>query len=188
MPTDAVHFRVYIASSVDGFIATADGGVGWLDDFQSVEDYGYAEFIAGIGTLVLGRATYDQACGFGLPWPYPELRSIVLTSRPLDGDPPRGVERMAAPDGVAGLVAALRAESSGDVWVMGGAQTIRSFLDAGAIDALDIFVMPVLLGDGVPLFERSGRGLRDLTMAECRAYPDGVVRLSYASIDPWSTA
>ena len=93
-------FLVYIATSLDGFIATPDGGIGWLDAYPG-EDYGYAEFVATIGTIVIGRATYDQVKGFG-GWPYSGKRVIVLSSRALDA-PPTGAEAYA--DDIAKLAA-----------------------------------------------------------------------------------
>jgi len=175
MPPTVPRIRGYIAASLDGFIATPDGGIGWLDRYQDV-DYGYEAFLAEIGTVVLGRATYDQALGFGTGWPYPGRRGLVVTSRPLPS-PPEGVT--AWRDGVAALIDHLRRASDRDVWVVGGARLQRAFLDAGALDRLDLFVIPELLGDGVPLFPRSDRRHR-LQLEDARPLPRGMVRLSYA--------
>ena len=97
---------VYIAASLDGFIATPDGGVDWLAPYQA--DYGYDAFIASVHTLVMGGATYDQMRGFG-DWPHGGKRILVVTSRPLGDNVPAGVE--AWPDGVDALGAELRATS-----------------------------------------------------------------------------
>jgi hypothetical protein len=78
----------FMGMSLDGYIADKEGGVGWLDRFQSV-DYGYDAFIAGIGAVVMGRATYDQAVGFPGGWPYGGKRGLTVTSRPLE-DAPQG--------------------------------------------------------------------------------------------------
>lgn len=170
---DAPMITVYIATSLDGFIATPDGGVDWLSPYRG--DYGYDHFVASVHTLVLGRATYDQVRGYG-NWPYGGKRVVVLTSRPLDEGAPAGVEAWS--DGVEALGATLRALPS-DVWIVGGAQVMRGLLDLGFIDRLDLFVMPELLGDGIALFERSPvRAKARLETAE--PYPDGVVRLTYA--------
>src|SRR5262245_23347330 len=139
--------RVYIAQSLDGYIARPDGGIDWLRPFDTV-DYGYEKFMAEIGTIVMGRASYELARSFG-QWPYPSARSLVITSRQLD-DPPPSVTRVGAE--IARLVAALRASGGKDVWIMGGAQTINAFLSAGAIDRIDLFTVPILLGEGIPLF------------------------------------
>ena len=81
--------RLYIATSLDGYIATPDGDVAWLEPFHA-GDYGYDDFLKGIGTLVMGRTTFDQVLGFGA-WPYAGKRAIVLTSRPVE-TPPEGAE------------------------------------------------------------------------------------------------
>ena len=170
-------FKIYVAVSVDGFIATPDGGVGWLDAFHGGDsDYGYAEFAAGIATVVMGRATYDQVRGFG-DWPYGDKESVVVSSRAA-GDLP---DRTAVwTDGIPSLHRKLADGSAGDVWVMGGARTMRAFVDLGVVDRIDLFVMPVILGGGIPLFGASSQHHR-LPPPEVEAYPDGVVRLSYAT-------
>ena len=164
---------VYIAASLDGFIATPDDGVDWLAPYPA--DYGYDAFIASVGTLVMGRATYDQMRGFG-DWPHGGKRVVVLTSRPLGDDAPAGVEAWS--DGVDALGTCLRA-SAGDVWIVGGAKAVRAVLDRGLVDRLDRFVIPALLGDGIPLFERSPVG-NTARLEAAHPYADGVVRLTYA--------
>src|SRR5688572_19686956 len=123
----------YMGMSLDGYIADKDGGVGWMDPFSTV-DYGFDRFIAGIGTVVMGRATYEQSLGFAGGWPYASKRSLIVTSRPIE-NPPRRVE--AWHKGVPALIAELRATEStdGETWVVGGAMLQAAFIAAGAIDA-----------------------------------------------------
>jgi dihydrofolate reductase len=166
-------FRLYIAVSADGYIATPDGGVAWLDPFQQ-HDFGYREFMETIGTVILGRKTYDQALGFG-DWPYPGKNAIVWTSRPLVS-PPAGVE---ATSDLGARVARLRAEAEQDVCVVGGGQLIRALFDLQAIDELQLFTMPLLLGDGIPLFEKRPGGVVPLRLTELKQFPSGVAKLVY---------
>lgn len=166
--------RVYIAQSLDGYIARPDGGIDWLRPFDTV-DYGYEKFIAEIGTVVMGRASYDLARSFG-DWPYPNARSLVITTRPLDDDAPPTVTRVNGD--LVKLTAALRASGGRDAWVMGGAKAINGFLAAGAIDRIDLFTVPVLLGDGIPLFA-PGRPELQLKLASTQAYDKGLARQSY---------
>lgn len=167
-------FRAYIAASLDGYVSTADGGVDWLEAFGT-QDYGYDQFIAEVDDIVIGRRTFDQTLGFG-EWPYAGKRVTVLTSRPVE-DPPPGTTAWL--QGPAALAARLRTvDTSRDVWVLGGPQTLQGFRDIGAVDSYDIFVMPVLLGDGVPLFPAGG-GQEDLTLTGQETYSDGVVRVTY---------
>ncbi|MBP6013813.1 MAG: dihydrofolate reductase [Alphaproteobacteria bacterium] len=165
--------RVYIAQSLDGYIARPDGGIDWLRPFDDV-DYGYSTFIRDIGTVVIGRKSYDVARSFG-DWPYKNMRSLVITSSPLD-DAPLNVTRVGAD--IPRLTTALRAAGTKDTWVMGGAMTINAFLAAGAIDRLDLFTIPVLLGDGVRLFTE-GRPETSLKLLSSQAYDKGLARLSY---------
>jgi dihydrofolate reductase len=162
----------YIAMSLDGYIADAHGSVGWLDEFQDVE-YGYDDFFASIRTVVLGRKTYEQVVGFG--WPYAGRRGLVVTARALDRAPD-GVE--AWHDGVDALVEHLHASTDGDVWVVGGAQLQQAMLEANAIDRLEIFVLPVTLGGGVPLFPKSARRLA-FDLISATRLPAGMIRATY---------
>lgn len=166
--------RVYIAVSLDGFVATGDGEVRFLEPYQTL-DYGYATFFGQVGIVVMGRRTYDQVAGFG-EWPYGSARTLVLTSRALESPPP-SVAR--AGGDVTRLAAALKTSGDKDVWIQGGARTIQSFLEADAIDRLDLFVMPVLLGTGIPLFDGEAGAAQTLALIASESYPTGAVRLSY---------
>lgn len=164
-------FRLYMAVSLDGMIADADGGVAWLNRWDDA-DYGTAAFMERVDALIMGRTTYDQVAGFG-SWPYAGKRTVVLTSRPL-GDAPDGVE---GTSDLAGLISELR-EDGGDVWIVGGAATAAACIALGAVDTVELFVMPLLLGEGVPLFVGDGPEL-PLALREHRAWPNGVVGLTY---------
>jgi len=166
--------RGYMAASVDGYIADAAGGVDWLEPFNAV-DVGYARFIAGIGTVVMGRTTYDQCIGFGAEWVYAGKRGLVVTSRALS-DPPADVA--AWRDGIGALVQELRAIDDGDVWIVGGAMLQSAFIEQGALDRLELFVMPLLLGSGVPLF-RSMAQSQALSLDAVEQFDMDIARLDY---------
>ncbi|MBR0673684.1 dihydrofolate reductase family protein [Neoroseomonas soli] len=166
--------RLYAAISLDGCLADAVGEVGWLAPYEA-EDYGMPGFLAQIGTVLTGRTTYDQARGFG-DWPYAGKRMVVLTTRPLDPDPPAGVEATAGDLGA--IVARLRAETAGDIWLLGGAAVAQACLARGLVDSLELFVIPLTLGAGLRLFAPAGP-LRGWRLAETRSWPNGVVLLRY---------
>lgn len=166
--------RLYAAMSIDGCLADADGGIGWLAPFDA-EDYGMEGFLAGIGALLTGRATYDQVRGFAA-WPYAGKRVVVLTHRPLEADPPAGVE--AAAGDLAVIVARLRTEAAGDIWLLGGAAVAQDALAQGLVDSLELFVIPVTLGGGIRLFGASGVP-QGWQLAAARPFPNGVVGLEY---------
>ena len=166
--------RLYAAISLDGCLADARGEVGWLAPFET-QDYGFAGFLDGIGTILTGRATYDQARSFG-DWPYAGKRMVVLTTRPLDRDPPAGVE--AASGDLGAIVARLKAETEGDVWLLGGAAVAQHCLALDLVDSLELFIMPVTLGAGPRLFATAGTP-RDWVPGPARRFPNGVVARDY---------
>jgi dihydrofolate reductase len=163
---------VYIATSLDGFIARPDGGLDWLSAMNRPgEDYGYQRFFDSVDALVMGRKTYRVALGFD-PWPYQGKRCVVLAHNPR---PPRhGEEFHSGPPGP--LLARLAADGVKRIYIDGGA-VVREFLAAGLIDDLTVSVIPVLLGQGIPLF--GGGGEHRLHLLESRAFESGLVQLSY---------
>lgn len=166
-------FRIYIAQSLDGFIASPDGTIDWLEPFPT-PTFGFDDFIAGIDLIVMGRVSYEQVRSFG-SWPYGGTPAMVLTSRPLDDPPP---DVTAWPRGPEELTREIVRREIGEVWVMGGAATTGAFLDLGQIDRMDVFVLPLLLGVGVPL--TTAAEPRALQLVTAEALPYGVVRLEYA--------
>lgn len=163
----------YVAASADGFIADVDGGVGWLPEGEA-DDYGYAEFYAGVEALAMGRRTYDQVLGFG-EWPYPGKAAYVFThSPPQDG--PEGVRFFQG--SAREFICDIGAQYHGRVWLVGGGELADQFRRAGLIDEYLIFVVPIILGQGVPLFGGHGP-LTTLELVSTESYPDGLVKLHY---------
>lgn len=157
---------VYIAVSLDGFIATEAGEVGWLESFQEV-DYGYDAFLERMDTLVMGRVTYEQLRRFGV-WPYESKPCIVVSQGAPAGEHPPGVTFS---DG-------LPLELEGTVWLVGGRQLIHSYLKEKRVHSLELFIMPTLLGTGIPLFS-GGTPPGAAALVGHTTYPNGVVRLLY---------
>ncbi len=166
-------FRAYLALTLDGFVARRDGGIDWLEPYDA-NNYGYDEFLAGIGTVVMGRETYDIVRRHP-DWPYAGKRSIVVTRRALHGLPRETETR---PPDFTALVAELRQASDGDVWLLGGGQLIAGFRAAGGLDRLELGYIPILLGDGIPLFPGVA-DQRHLKLLEHRAWPDSTLLLTY---------
>lgn len=160
--------HLYIAVSLDGFIATEDGSVAWLDAFQSPDsDYGYEAFLATVDTLVMGRVTYEQVLGIG-EWPYVGKPCVVLSQTQPESPLPEGVV----------FRNTLPTDLTGTVWLVGGRQAIHSYLAAGLVDRIELFIMPALLGTGIPLFT-GGTRPSNTTLTEHTIYPNGVARLVY---------
>lgn len=147
--------RVFIASSVDGFIAGEGDDLGWLPGADpSGDDHGYAAFMGQIGCLLMGRRTYEVVACFDGPWPYGDTPVLVATQRPLQ---PKVASVRAVAGPIDAVLDAALAEAAGrDVYLDGG-QLIRAALDAGRIDELIVTTIPVVLGRGVPLFAGCAR-------------------------------
>jgi dihydrofolate reductase len=165
---------VFIATSLDGFIARANGDLDWLPP-DGGEPHGYEEFMVMVDALVIGRKTFETVLTFGT-WPYGKKPVFVLSTRPLAPAPPGAVvERMAGAP--AEIVSELAARGIGHIYVDGGI-TIQRFLQAGLIQRLIITRVPVLIGAGIPLF---GVTQRDIILKHVatRQYASGLVQSEY---------
>ncbi|CAG9166951.1 hypothetical protein LMG23994_01050 [Cupriavidus pinatubonensis] len=170
--------HVFIATSLDGYIARADGDIGWLlERDDPAEDHGYAEFIADKDMIVMGRGSFEKVLTMG-PWAYD--RPVLVLSRQLAGkpvpEPLQGKVRFSdcAPRDA---MAELAAEGAHRVYVDGG-QVVQSFLREGLITDLVVTTVPVLIGTGRPLFGALPRDV-DLALESSRHFPSGLVQSKY---------
>jgi len=167
---------VFVGASVDGFIARPDGGLDWLP--QDAEPHGYDEFIASVDTIVIGRKTFEVVLGFET-WPYGKTPVVVLSSQRVDLSV--AVARGGVVEHMSGsptdIVSSLTARGLQHVYVDGGI-TIQRFLQAGLVNRLVITRIPVLIGEGIPLF---GTVPRDIPLRHVvtRSYPSGLVQSEY---------
>jgi len=166
---------VFIGTSVDGFIARKNDDLDFLPEGGG-EPHGYNELIASVDAIVIGRKTFEKVLTFGA-WPFGDKRVVVLSSGPLDLSKVVGgvVEQMAGPP--AEIVSQLAATGAHDLYVDGGI-TIQRFLRAGAIQRLIITRVPVLIGDGIPLFGTLPHDIQ-LRHIATRHYPSGLVQSEY---------
>ena len=169
---------VFIGTSLDGFIARRDGTYDFLPA-DGGEPHGYVEFMAGIDTLVIGRNTFETVLAFP-EWPYGEKRVVVLSSQPLDLSAVRKypVEQMSGEPKE--IVTKLEARGAKSLYIDGGV-TIQRFLREGLIQRLIITRVPVLIGDGIPLFGAVPRDIQ-LEHVATRAYATGLVKSEYRVI------
>ena len=163
---------VFCGTSVDGFIARRDGGLDFLP--ETPEPHGYEEFVASVDTIVIGRKTYETVLGFD-QWFYGDKRVVVLSSGPIAQPKGGRVEHMSGEP--AEIVARLAATGAAHVYLDGGI-TIQRFLRAGLVDRLVVTRVPVLLGEGIPLF---GALPHDVLLRHVgtRSYPSGLVQSEY---------
>lgn len=165
---------IFVGTSVDGFIARADGALDFLPEGGG-EDHGYEAFMATVDAVVMGRNTYETVLGFGGAWPF-RKPVVVLTGGP-GGAPPAGadVEFMAGEPRE--IVARLAARGMRHLYVDGGF-TIQRFLEAGLIDRMVITRVPVVIGRGIPLFGPTTHDVR-LEHVATRSYGSGLVTSEY---------
>jgi len=179
-PVDDVKTSVFVGVSLDGFIARPNGEFDFLPAGGG-EPHGYAEFIATVDVIVIGRKTFETV--LSLPeWPYGSKRVVVLSSRTLDLSAVRGrpVEQMAGTP--AEIVAKLAAQGSRHLYVDGGI-TVQNFLKAGLIQRITITRVPVLIGSGIPLFGPLQKDIR-LNHIATQTYASGLVKSEYQVLYP----
>jgi dihydrofolate reductase len=169
--------KLYIACSLDGFIAREDGSIDWLTEYENnpETDYGYSKFYSSIGTVLMGRKTYEQVLGFG-DWPYGGKKTYVFTRQ---AEPLRREKNVEFISGNVGeFVRRLKEDTDEDIWLVGGSQLIKAFLEENLVEDLIVFVVPIILGNGIPLFDRIGKEIR-LKAGRVERYDNGLVGIEY---------
>ena len=170
---------IFIATSLDGFIARKNGAIDWLNDPANAdegEDYGYKTFFDSIDIMVIGRNTYELALTFD-EWPYSGKKVVVLSS----GAPNIPANLAASVEIMSGTpeeVARRLAENGTRHAYVDGGVTIQGFLQAGLIHEMTITTIPILIGEGIPLFGKLDRDIR-FQHIETKAYPSGLVQSKY---------
>ncbi|SEW54040.1 dihydrofolate reductase family protein [Chitinophaga arvensicola] len=167
--------KVYIAVSLDGYIATRDGKIDWLTGFPNPEntDYGYADFLATIDTTLMGHHTYKDVLVLSETFPYPDKTNYVFTRDSIRTD--TTFVKFISKD-ILEFVAQLKKENGRDIWLVGGGQLNGAL--ASLIDEMTIHVIPVVLGDGLPLF--GGIAMeKTFRLTGTKTYPNSVLELHY---------
>jgi dihydrofolate reductase len=179
--------RYYCAASLDGYIAESDDNLDWLTKYEgsfegadSDESMGgYDRFYEGIGALVSGSVTYEWVLDHVDEWPYPGKPCWILSSRDLRVPEGEGVDIRIVEGRVLELYDEMIASArEGDLWIVGGGNVASQFADHGLLDTVELTVVPVVLGEGKPLFERRLPG-GPMQLTGARAYATGMVGLSY---------
>ncbi|MBA2614859.1 MAG: dihydrofolate reductase [Actinobacteria bacterium] len=166
--------QLYIAMTLDGFIADRDGGVAWLEAYGSEgDDHGYADFMQEVGALAIGATTYEQILGWD--WPYGEIPTWVFTHRELEV--PEGTDVRFTDRPPAEVVPEMKAATEKNVWLIGGGVLAKQFLDEGLVAELILGLVPELLGEGIPLFQGVRPAKAELT--DSKAHASGIVMLRY---------
>jgi dihydrofolate reductase len=171
----------HLAASADGFIAGPGGDLEWLTSRPAPKGfYGMNAFMKTIDTMLLGRKTFDESLRLGATFDS-KNRTIVFSRQPPPAGIPSGVEFVSGP--IAPYLSGLRAEPGKDIWLMGGGELIASLLDEQAIDEFVVSVVPVFIGDGIPLIARRHRHV-PLVLQSVERFDDGLVQLHYRVAHP----
>jgi len=169
---------LYIATSLDGKIADKNGDVSWLNVIPNPEksDYGYRDFLASIDTTIMGNTTYKQVLGFGVGNPYKGKTNFVITNdRLLKKD--EHVQYIS--ENVVQFIRNLKEQNGKPIWCVGGSQLNALLLDHGLLDELRIFIMPIILGKGIPLTSELKK-YTELELVDSKKFLSGVMELKYA--------
>lgn len=169
---------LYIAMSLDGFIARENGDIDWLSIVEAPnQDYGYAEFIKDIDTVILGRKTYDKVLTFGIEFPHQDKQCYVITrhSKP-------STENLIFYNGsLEELVTQLKSKKGKDIFVDGGAEIVNEMMKRDLIDEYMISIIPIFIGSGIPLFKPNRPEIR-LKLLQSLRFNTGLVQLHYERI------
>lgn len=170
--------KLYIASSIDGYIARENHSLDWLHALPNPEnlDYGYNDFINGIDTVILGRKTYDEIMGFGVEWPYGNCNTYIVTNDKNYN--PQTSKTFLLNDISKKSVDQIKWESEKDIWIVGGGKLISQLLNLEVIDEMYICIIPIILGSGIPLFPNKPKETK-FRLVKTEDYNTGAVMLSY---------
>lgn len=173
-----MHLSAFIAASIDGYIAKHNSDLSWLDRFADQGSFGYQEFYSSIDCLVMGRHTFEKVISFP-NWPYDKKMVFVLSRTLKQDEIPRDLKKKVTVQSGSPEEIIRKLEGKGylHAYVDGG-RTIEGFLASNCLNELIISWIPVLLGDGIPLFGKEEQE-KTLHMVEARAYPAGIIQGRY---------
>jgi dihydrofolate reductase len=170
--------KLYIAISLDGFIARKNGALDWLECIPNPNqlDYGYQAFYDSVDTVLMGRLTYEEILGFDVDWPYGNCKTGVFSrntnlkittpqTQLINGD-------------IKNYITELKQQAGKDIWLVGGGSLLTAFLNEGVVDEMIISIAPVIIGDGLPLFPNMPKET-SLELVDSTSYDTGFVTLTY---------
>jgi dihydrofolate reductase len=166
--------KLYIAMSLDGYIAKSDGNIDFLESIPNPKqlDFGYAEFLASVDTTLMGNATYQKILSFNIPFPYSDKKNYVF-SRNTSGE--TEFVKFINHD-IIDFIRALKQQSGKDIWLIGGGQLNTLLLNNGLIDELQLTIFPIVLGEGIPLFASKAQE-SSFVLTKTESHEIGIVTL-----------
>jgi len=168
--------KLYIACSLDAYIATSDGSVDWLHTLEDIgTDYGYQAFYDSIDTTLMGYSTFQEIRNFDVPFPYPDKTNYVFSRKPREGE---GLPVKFVAEDAAAFVQQLKDQPGANIWLIGGGQLNTLLLNAGLLDEMIISVAPIVLGSGVPLFAHTA-DMQQMKLVSCTTFASGMIQMHY---------
>ena len=169
------NIKLYIATSLDGFIAREDGSLDWLFVVPNPNeiDHGYGDFYASVDVVVMGRKTYEEIMGFDVEWPYADSQTFVITRDTDFTTQTEKTEVMTSID-----LERLKARSQKGIWLVGGGELISEFLKREAIDEMILSVVPTIIGKGIRLFPNEPPETK-FQLVKAEPFETGIVNLHY---------
>jgi dihydrofolate reductase len=170
---------LYIASSIDGYIAKVDNNLDWLESIPnpSSGDYGYQHLIDSVHAIIMGRKTYDKLLSMDIEWPYANLQCLVVSNKTDSVASTPNTVFVA--DNFIKHINDLKKRSNKYIWLVGGGQLIASFLKYGLIDKMILTIIPITLGNGIPLFPSDTYLETNWKLVSAQTFDTGIVNLTY---------
>jgi dihydrofolate reductase len=174
---------LYTATSLDNYIATPDGGVGWLSTSEFIapdEDYGYGDFYNSIDTTLMGHSTYRFILDQDVPFPYPDKKNYVFSrsSQKRDTEFVQFIN-----DDIVGFVRQLKLAEGTNIWLVGGGQINALLLQNDMIDEMILTLFPLVLGEGIPVFHGSHKTVY-FDLQSSKSYGSGLLQLTFQVMGP----
>lgn len=170
--------QLYIATTIDGFIARENGSLDWLFEHANSNklDYGYNDFLKEVDIILMGRRTYDELMGYGVNWPYEDKKTYILsrsTNYKIKTPNTFLIGKISK-----AFIESLKSESKKNIWIVGGGILISQFLNKSAINEMILSIIPIILGKGVKLFPDEPHETK-FQLLSSQSFETGVVNLAY---------
>ncbi len=170
--------KLYIAVSLDGYIARPDGDLDWLLTYpmHTGAEYGYKDLMDSIDTVIMGNLTYQELIVMSIDWPYKDKSTYILTRYKNNLPPKENVTYLT--DDVIETIHQLKQQEGKDIWLMGGGQVITLLLNHDLVDEMQISYVPVILGEGIPLFPNKPKESK-WELVNSTAFDSGILKVDY---------
>ena len=169
---------VYVATSLDGFIAREDGAIDWLPNYGTMgEDYGYHAFLDTVDAHIMGRNTFEKVLSFDVPWPY--SKPVYVWTSKEDVIPESHAGKAFPVSGSPQYIAAILDSERVERAYIDGAATTQAFINAGYVDRIIVTTIPILIGSGIPLFGELDKDLQ-LNFVASKSWPSGLSQTTYS--------